>query len=55
MSQTQKLANQTRIIIKDVLFQAHYLLTHTQMDLMADLPILHPKTLESTLSILNKE
>jgi hypothetical protein len=81
MSQAQNLPKQTRILIKDLLFQAKYQLSHTQMDLMAylvnvpfwakevekdyfvitsnkilaDLPHIHPKTLEATLKILKDE
>jgi len=35
MSSAQNLPNQTRIIVKDMLFQKKYSLSHTQMDLMA--------------------
>jgi hypothetical protein len=35
MSQAQNLPKQTRILIKDLIFQAKYQLSHTQMDLMA--------------------
>ena len=35
MSQAQNLPKQTRILVKDLLFQAKHKLSHTQMDLMA--------------------
>ena len=35
MSKVQHLPKQTRILIKDLLFQSRYKLSHTQMDLMA--------------------
>lgn len=35
MSQVQHLPKQTRILVKDLLFQSKYKLSHTQMDLMA--------------------